>query len=222
MKSRVITSLVIATATLAASSAVARATKINFDNLPPNEVITNQFAGQGVTFQGGQTVSEGVYLYPVFDEGSEPSALSNYDNTPGDALEGIIQANPNSGEVFTDVGAYVSNLNAVTLSAFDANNDLLGSVSVPQFDPQNPGEDNPTLPQNYLTLSFPDISYVQLTGPENQAFSFIMDGFSFDEAPAGEVASPISSPVPEPASMGLFLAAGAITLRHRRRANRPS
>ena len=216
------TTTILALSTLAFSSGLAQAsTVIDFDTLPANQVITNQFANQGVTFQGGETVSQGLYLYPTFEQGPEPSALGNYDNIAGDPLEGIIQANATTGNVFTSASADVSNWNGVSMSAYDANNVLLGTVSAPQFDPANPNVSNPTLPDNLLSLSYPDISYVQFNSLNNQPFSFILDGFTFNEAPTTSVATGITA-VPEPVGLGIVLAAGAIAFRRRRRMNLPS
>jgi len=177
-------------------SALAYGTVINFEGLPDGTQVTTQFPG--LVFTDATVAQAGVSLnqfeFPprsgvnvVFDDGGPVS---------------IAFATPESS-----VGGFFTYSVPLTFSAFDATNDLLGTVSSAFAENLALSGDPGSSPNEFLNLAFAGgISRVTITGDPAGA-SFTLDDLTFRA-------------VPEPSTLLLLLAsslAGVASMSSRRR-----
>ena len=91
------------------------------------------------------------------------------------------------GGIWTSAGGYITGNTAITLSAYAADNSLLGSTATPGAN--YVGAPTGFLPNIFLSLAFPNIDHVIFSDGGN---SFTLDDFTFN---------PNGGAVPEPASV---------------------
>lgn len=156
---------------------------INFDALSDSAVVTNQFSG--LTFSNTTALSAGLSLnefeYPprsgtnvVFDDGG---AISILFGTPE-----------------TSVGGYFNYAQLITLSAFDASDVFVGSVTSAFNSNLASSGALGSSPNEFLSLaSAGGIARVTITG-DSQGGSFTLDDLTL----------PDPARVPEPASLALL------------------
>ena len=157
---------------------------IDFEDLAKWAVVDNQYLGLGVDFNGTAVAlkeSEGLDQdYPphsgvmvIYNEFSE-----------------IIRADA-VGVLWKSVGAFITAgaPSGATLTAYDANNNILGTDFVSQ-NKIGYGE-----PNAFLSVTAPNIAYMTISG---QQYYNVVDDFQFEQ-------------IPEPTTLGL-LAAGTFGL----------
>jgi hypothetical protein len=170
---------------------------INFDDLNDTETITGQFAG--ITFANAIALSAGVSLnefeFP-------PRSGSNVASDDGGPIR-LAFAQPASA-----VGGYFTYAVPVTVSAFNAANVLLGSVSSLFSSNMGLSGDGGSSPNELIQLAFSNIAYVTFAG-SSLGGSFTVDDLTYT---LSETTPP---PVPEPA-MGSLLILGALSFGYRR------
>lgn len=178
------------------------AASINFDSLGDGEQVTNQFAGQGVSFQNAIALVSGISINEF-----EFPPLSNFNVVSDDGGPlSVVFATPQ-----TSVFAFFTYSQSITMHAYDSLNTALGAVSSAAGCESNlalSGTQGCT-PNEQLSLSgIGAISRVTITGAVDGG-SFVMDDFNFTSDPS-------SPEIPEPSSFILFaggLAALAAILR---------
>lgn len=174
----------------------AQAYIIDFDNLADLDPVTNQYSGFGVSFSNATVLTAGLSLneleFPplsgqnvVFDDGG-PITI--------DFLA-----------LVTDAGGYFTYNTALTISAYDSFNNLIGTIDSGVS--SNFISSGSLIPPNeYLHIAFAGgISQLVITGGA-EGGSFTLDDFT---------ATPVT-PVPEP-SMLLLLGSGLMGLAGLRR-----
>lgn len=165
------------------SALLANPITIDFDGLSDLDSVTNQFPG--FTFFNATVLSAGFSLnefeFPphsgsnlVFDDGG---ALVISFLTPFDSFSG-----------------YFTYSQSLTLEAFDASNNLLGTVNSAFFSNLALSGDPGSSPNEFLSLSFAGISSVRITGDPTGG-SFVLDD--------------LTATVPEPSSILLLLSGTA-------------
>jgi hypothetical protein len=174
------------------SAPAAATTTIDFDGLSDGTAVTTQYSG--VTFSGAAVATAGI-------------TLNEFDFPPKSGLNVVLNQTTNLQVDFStaaqSVSGFVTGTDVVTLSAFDGAT-LLGSIATtgPNF------VSSGNAPNQFLSLSFANITSVRFSGPG--AFSFTLDDLSY---------SPASGAVPEPASwammVGGLLVAGAAMRRRK-------
>jgi hypothetical protein len=162
----------------------------------------------GVTFNGAMVLTAGSSVNEI--EFPPTSGVNLVYNLLSELRLDFVDAVSNVGGYFTYVGT-------LTLSAFDASNNLLGVASSLHA-------------ENYASSGNPAQELLQFTSTEAIAYvtigsaagpgSFVLDDLSFEVAEGGGDPNP---PVPEPATVSLVLlgaafAAGRQKLRARRQA----
>ncbi len=103
------------------------------------------------------------------------------------------------------VSGYFTYVSALTLSAFDSGDNLLGFVSSAFGSNLALSGDLGSSPNEFLSLALANISYVIVTG-DNFGGSFTLDDLTYDGGGA----------VPEPGTVGLFLFGLGAAIRQRR------
>jgi hypothetical protein len=181
------------------AAALADIIVLDFETLADGEAVTTQFTG--VTMTGATALTAGVTLnefeFPpnsggnvVFDDGA-PMTIS------------FALAQP-----VIRVGGFFTYLAPVTLTAYDATNAVVGSVTSTFFSNLALSGDPGSAPNEFLGLSFAGgIASVTLSG---DAFggSFTLDDFTYETPAAG---------VPEPGTLAsLLLGLGAVATFRRR------
>lgn len=153
-----------------------QAAVINFDNLHTGEIVDNQYLDLGVDFNSAPAVlTLGDGLDPTFPPLSGNNLIFNY------ASDAIRVNAVNS--VWDSVGAYVTGREEVTLTAFDANNQVLGMVSTGGANYLN--AKTGLSPNIFLKVVATNISYVKfMAQSENSSNSFTLDNFTFEPDPA--------------------------------------
>lgn len=182
-------------------SSIAAPIVIDFEDLNDSLYVGGSIPG--LIFSNATVLTAGVSLNE-FD--LPPSSGSNVVFDDGGGIR-IDFAAP----VFS-VGGYFNYYSPVTLQAFDAANNLLGSVSS-LFSINAAGLGDPdSAPNELLQLAISGgAAYVLFTG-DSAGGSFTLDDFSYHpEAPAGQPA-----PVPEPATLPLLATGAAVALLKRR------
>jgi hypothetical protein len=165
------------------SALLANPITINFDNLLDFDSVTNQFPG--FTFSRATVLRAGISLnefeFPprsgsnvIFDDGG-PMLISFL--TPFDSFSG-----------------YFTYSQSLTLEAFDASNNLLGSVNSAFFSNLALSGDPGSSPNEFFALTVTGISSVRITG-DPAGGSFVLDD--------------VTATVPEPSSIYLLLSGTA-------------
>lgn len=170
---------------------------INFDSLNDGDLVTNQFAGQGVTFQNAIVLGSGISLNEFeFPPRSNFNVIS--DN--GGPISVFFSLPQNS------VFAFFTYAQGITMQAFDASNASLGSVSSLAGCVSNLALSGTAgcSPNEQLSLSgIGAISRITISGASTGG-SFVLDDLNFDadSAPPG---------IPEPSTF-ILLAGGLAAL----------
>lgn len=148
-----------------------KAAVINFDSLSPGEIVDNQYLEQGVDFNGTSSVlTAGAGLDPAYPPVSGNNLTYNY---PSNAIR--INA---VGSVWESVGAYITGIQKISLTAYDADNRVLGTTSTEGSNFLNSGTGLP--PNIFLKIVASDIAYVKfMTDDELSGNSFTLDNFTF-------------------------------------------
>lgn len=166
---------------------------VDFDALSDGETVAGQFAG--LTFSNATAVTAGLSLnefeFP-------PSSGSNVVFDDGGPIR-IDFSSPT-----TSVGGFFTYTVPLTLSAFDASDNLLGSVSSSYSSNLALSGDLGSLPNEWLVLSALNISYVVVSA-DLLGGSFTLDDLTYEAAS-----------IPEPAVVALLLLGGIETLRRGR------
>lgn len=155
-------------------------TTIDFETLSDSEVVTNQYAGLGVTFSNAIAYTAGI-------------SLNEVDFPPHSGLNVVSDNGGPMGVTFSapqaNVSAYFTYTVPLTLSFYDALNNLEGTVNS-AFSSNFVSSGNP--PNEFLSFAWVSgISEVVITGDPSGS-SFVMDDLTF-------------TPVPEPATLFLLL-----------------
>lgn len=160
---------------------------ITFEGLASGALITNQFLG--LVFSNATVLTSGIDLnefeFPpfsgtnvVFDDGGPISILF-------------------SAPVFS-VGGYFTYVTPVTIAAFDALNNPLGSISSTFLNNLALSGDPGSSPNEFLQLnSVSGISGITITG-DPFGSSFTLDNLTYST----------TSPIPEPSTVSLILVGG--------------
>jgi hypothetical protein len=155
---------------------------IDFEGLPDSTALTNQYAG--LTFTNTIILSAGI-------------SLNEFEFPPH---SGINVASDNGGPIsiefavpVSSFGAYFTYAEPLTLQAFDAANDQVGSAVSAFFSNLALSGDSGSSPNEFLQVSYAGgISSVTITG-DPAGGSFVVDDAVFN---AGS-----TSAVPEPATL---------------------
>jgi hypothetical protein len=186
------------------SAVFASPVTINFDSLTEFDAVTNQFPG--LTFSNATVLTAGSSLNDlelpphsgqnvVFDDGGPMSILFD-------------------SPVF-GLGGYFTYLEPLTLSAYDASNNLIASISSSFLSNVALSGDVGSSPNEFLAFSsLAAISSLTITG-DSAGGSFVLDDLTFDTTPS----SP-PSPTPEPTTLALLGTGLATMLGVRRRHGR--
>lgn len=154
----------------------AQAAVITFDNLHTGEIVDNQYLDLGVDFNGSPSVlTSGESLDPNFPPMSGNNLVYNY---PFDTI--TVNA---VNSAWDNVGAYVTGGYSVTLTAYDANNRVLGMASTGGNNVLN--ANTGLLPNIFLKVVASNIAYVKFMAQDGvNGNSFTLDDFTFDPDPA--------------------------------------
>lgn len=150
------------------------ATLLDFEGLPDFDVVTNQYASQGVTFSNTIALTAGLSLNEIdFPPHSGLGVVGDDGNAPME----IFFTNPAQ-----DISAWFTYATLLTLTAFDSSNTMLGAIN-------SIGLDN-TGYSTQIALGIGGVSHLVIAGDVNGGFT--MDDLSF------------TSTVPEPATLSLM------------------
>lgn len=152
-----------------------QAAVINFDSLSPGEIVDNQYLDQGVDFNGTPSVlTVGAGLDPAYPPVSGNNLTYNY---PSNAIR--IDA---VGSAWESVGAYITGIQKISLTAYNADNRVLGTTSTGGSNFINSGTGLP--PNIFLKIVASEITYVKFrTEDELSSNSFTLDNFTFQSKP---------------------------------------
>lgn len=153
-----------------------QAAVINFDTLSPGEVIDNQFLDLGVDFNGTSAIlTLGESLDPTYPPFSGNNIAFNY-------ISNAITVNA-VGSTWDGVGAYITGLGQITLTAYDADNRVLGTTSTGGSNYLNAGTG--LSPNIFLKIAASNIAYVKfMAESELGGNTFTLDNFTFEPSPA--------------------------------------
>lgn len=145
---------------------------ITFDTLSAGEIVDNQYLDMGIDFNGNPSVlTAGGGLAPAYPPVSGNNLSYNY---PSDAIR--VDA---VGSSWESAGAYVTGIQKVTLTAYDANNRVLGTTSTSGSNYLNSGTGLP--PNIFLRIIASDIAYVKFMAEKQLGVnSFTLDDFTFE------------------------------------------
>ena len=157
----------------------ARATIIDFEGLPSGTMLTNQLAG--LTFTNSVVLTAGVSLNELdFPPHSGTNVINNF-GSGGITINFAIP--------LASVGGYFTYTAQLTLNAFDASNNLLGTIQS-SFSENIGSSNNP--PNEFLSLFATDIRILTITNASSGA-PFTFDDLTFQAAA-----------VPEPGTLALL------------------
>jgi len=165
----------------------------------------------GVTFDSAMVLTAGV-------------SLNEIEFPPNSGLNVVFNLLSELRLDFTDgvsnVGGYFTYVGALTLSAFDASNNLLGvATSLHNENYATSGNPANELLQIASTTAIAYVTIGSAAGPG----TFVLDDLSFEVAEDGGGNTDPNPPVPEPATVTLMLlGAGVAAGRHKLRARRQS
>jgi hypothetical protein len=174
-------------AILCFSSQGVRAATIDFEQFPDGTLITNQYNNLNVTFKGATQLTVGGNLNPNFPPHSGQGVV---EDTPGG--NGIVEIDAINGTLWSTVSGFITGNKAISLDAFNASGQLIGTVSTPGANFL--GNSNSLSPNIQLSLTLPNIASVRFHDNGN---SFTLDDFSW-------TTQAVTPPVPEPASLTLL------------------
>lgn len=181
------------------SSSLAKADTVTFEGLGDGTSVTNQFAG--VLFFNATILTAGASLnefeFP-------PNSGTNVVFDSGSPLS-ITFASPVSS-----VGGYFTYATQLTIIAFDASDNVLGTLTSTFNNNMGLSGDAGSQFNEFLTFSFAGISRITILG-DPAGGSFTLDDLTF---------TPAVSEIPEPTSIVLLLTGGGILLRYRKRFSR--
>lgn len=192
-----ILSLILLIASFVAVGTTAKADPviIDFEGFADSTLLTSQYPN--LTFSNSTVLSAGISLNEFeFPPRSGSNVL--FDN--GGAIS-ISFASP-----VTSIGGYITYTTPITLTAFDASNNLLGTVTSLFSNNLAISGDFGSTPNEFITFSFAGgISRIVLTG-DPLGSSFTLDDLTLNQ------------PVPEPNSISLLVLAlgGLVTTLKRR------
>ncbi|MCF2151134.1 hypothetical protein IQ276_032860 [Desmonostoc muscorum LEGE 12446] len=186
--------------TALASAPAALAAVIDFDSLSDFEIVDDQFLSLGADFNGTASILQlGSTLNPDFPPVSGNNII--YDNPS--LGSGTIRIDA-VDSFWSSVGGFVTGNTNVTLTAYNASNSILGTASTggANFDGAGTG----LLPNIFLSITYPDISYVTF---EDSGNTYTIDNFTFTKS------------VPEPSVMlGTLLTFAAFSANSLRKGKR--
>jgi hypothetical protein len=153
-----------------------QAAVINFDSLSPGEIVDNQFLNLGVDFNGTPSVlTLGDGLDPTYPPVSGNNLVYNYPSN-------LISVNA-VGSTWDSVGAYITGIGQITLTAYDAENRVIGTTSTSGSNYLN--ADTGLAPNIFLKVASSNIAYVRFMAENGLSDnSFTLDNFTFEPSPA--------------------------------------
>lgn len=153
----------------------AEAAVITFDSLSPGEIVDNQFLDLGVDFNSTSAILTVGDLDPTYPPVSGNNVAYNY-------LSSDLTVNA-VGSTWDSVGAYITGIGQITLTAYDADNRVLGTTSTSGSNYLNAGTG--LSPNIFLKVATSNIAYVKfMAASEIGANSFTLDNFTFEPTPA--------------------------------------
>jgi hypothetical protein len=191
--------LIAALLTLATASALADPITLNFDNFSDGTKVTNQFAG--LTFANATALKAGVTLNELE---FPPKSGSNVIFNDGGAMTITFIA------PILNFEAYFTYDSRLTITAFDANGNQVGSLSSQFLNNLALSGVAGSNPNELLSLSSAAgivRIVISTTG------SFVLDDLRYNA---------LAAPVPEPATLALMLGGGAMFIGARRRKKKSS
>jgi len=150
----------------------AEAAVINFDSLSPGEIVDNQFLDLGVDFNSTSAVlTLGEGLDPTYPPFSGNNLVYNYASS-------AISVNA-VGSTWDSVGAYITGIGQITLTAYDADNRVLGTTSTSGSNFLNASTG--LSPNIFLKVATSNIAYVKfMAESELGPNTFTLDNFIFE------------------------------------------
>lgn len=150
----------------------AEAAIINFDTLSPGEILDNQFLDLGVDFNSTSAIlTLGEGLDPTYPPFSGNNIAYNY-------ASNMININA-VGSTWDSVGAYITGIGKVSLTAYDADHRVLGSTTTSGSNYLN--ANTGLSPNIFLKVATSNIAYVRfMAESELGENTFTLDNFSFE------------------------------------------
>jgi hypothetical protein len=176
---------------------------IDFESLTDSDSVTTQFPG--LTFFNATVLTAGVSLNELE---FPPRSGQNVVFDDGGALT-IDFASP----VSTVAGSFTYG-EPLTLTAYDAAHNLLGSVGAGFFSNLALSGDSGSAPNEWLQFASSTAIASLVVSGDPSGGSFVLDDLTYDAAPA-------PAPVPEPGTLSLLGFGGALLVRKVRKATRP-
>lgn len=174
-------------------TATAASIVIDFDALSDGESVVGQYAG--LTFSGSTVATSGI-------------SLNELEFPPKSGLNVVFDA---GGPMRVDfagpvasVGGYFTYAVPFALSAYDAGDNLLGSVSSAFASNLGLSGDAGSSTNEFISFSGPGIAYVVFAG-DGAGASFVLDDLTYDDA----------GTVPEAGTLSLLLLGLGVSLRQR-------
>jgi hypothetical protein len=163
---------------------LACATMVTFEGLPDSTFVTTQFAG--VTFTNAQILTSGVSLNELeFPPHSGSNVVTDYSGPMS-----ILFTDPQQS-----VAGYFTYISPLTLSAYNATSNLIGSVFSAYSDNAALSGDPGSSPNELLQVtSNTGISRLVITG-DPAGGSFVLDDLTF---------STFATTIPEPSPFGML------------------
>ncbi len=173
------------------------ATVINFDaltggaTLGSGDVVTNQYAGQGVTFSNA-TATANTFLATLLPSASAPNAVFVFQGGGGNLPPLSISFSVPVNRVGLDFGLSVDSF--LTMAAYDSSNTLIETLNFVGASVPGVGLAGFAGIQESTNIARLDVSYHPNSNP-SQTFNYVFDNLRFEAA---------SSATPEPAAAVLI------------------